>query len=241
MGIITPTPWARQPQYPIGVNSSHPFGSVLDFVWNGGAKTYVDVKSAFNVPPASGTVWTPKPQGLAISNTGTAGSTLALTGKQKITGYPYVLFGYGYFLSSANTWRLSPFLDNSGGGYVAGIRLSSSTAVELALRYNYGTTRTIAITTGSGTNSGLAICAIAQVFSETDYRFYCNGQQTTGTLSPGTLTSLDRLGDSIGGTMNGGIWVSGYGSGRVVPDGYAKWLTANPQKIWQIFSPLVSP
>ena len=224
-GILQPT---GRPQ----LYRSHPLAKALDYVWIGGDLSGIDLARKLKAPPPSGTTRTSKFRGVALANTGTAGTTVAISGANI---FPYVQIGVGYFLSSGNSWRLSNVLQNSGGGYQSGIRLYSSTQIEAQLQYNYGTARSLTLTPGGTISDGSQLlAAILVVYSSTDYRLFCKGLSASGSLSPGTLGSFDRVTPPCD-TLNGGMLLQGYGFGRAISDDIAIALTKDPSRIWRIF------
>lgn len=224
-GILQPT---GRPQ----LDRSHPLAKALDCVWIGGDLSGIDLARKLKAPPPSGTTRPNKFRGVALANTGTAGTTVAISGANI---FPYVQIGVGYFLSAANSWRLSNVLQNSGGGYQSGIRLYSSTQIEAQLQYNYGTARSLTLTPGGTISDGSQLlAAILVVYSSTDYRLFCKGVSANGTLSPGTLGSFNRVTPPCD-TLNGGMLLQGYGFGRAISDALAIALTKDPSRIWRIF------
>lgn len=231
-------PWTSQPQCPVSVDRSSLLGRVLDYAWVGNTLSGQDVLRNLVVPMPAGAGLSATPQGVVLTSVGNNSSSVPI---QPITTYPFFLIGWGYFLNGANNWTVSQLLA-AGGGYNAQIRLETSSSVGLDLQYNYGAHRSLTIPI-SGVNAGTPVCMILQVFSETDYRLYCNGQQANGTLSPGTLNAgggFDKV-YGIGYQVNGGHWFQGHGQGRVMSDAQALHLSANPQEIWTLFAPLRRP
>jgi hypothetical protein len=230
--VIVPDLPLAQPRGIAEFNRQDPLGRCLDSAWLGSDLSGKAVGGGLIIAPTAGSALKATTRGLAIANTGTVGTMVAVPA---ITEFPYVQAGLGYFDGSAASYVLSQ-LDTAAGGYASRIAISTSTAVALTLRYNFGTTRTLTVTTGSGTNAGLLICAIAVFYSETDYRLFVNGQQANGTLSPGALGSLNRV-MPPGGTLNGGLYFTGFGSGRAISDVDALRITENPDLIWGMFEP----
>jgi len=229
MGLIL-VPASRLEQPTTGrvrFNRQNPLGAALDEAWLGRDVSGRSISGRLTAAPPSGAQVKAAAPGLAITHTGTTGTAVAFSGG---TVFPYIQVGFGYFLSSGGNYEFSS-LTNSGGGYTSQIRLSSSTAVEVALRFNFGTLQTLPLTVGSGVSGGKLLCMIFQVFSATNYRLYCNGLQANGTTSPGTFGSLNRVAPP-GGNINGGVFFSGFGFGRALTDAQALAITANPQLIW---------
>lgn len=229
--LVLRKPWAEQPQEHRGVNRSSLIGGVLDRLWIGNQLDGRCIISGLSAPPPSGSTLTPMSQGLAVS----AGGTTTNTAIGAITSFPIVLFGFGYFNTSAGAWELSG-LSASGGGYLARIALASETTVALDLQIGFGTLRSTAITLSSST--GVMICAAAQIFSDTDYRVYINGQMASGTLTAGTMGGGFNQTLNAASHLNGGMLASGYGVGRSVPDDYMMALTRNHSAVW---SELIAP
>ena len=231
--IIVPQrmPWRRQPTETAKINRLHPLGAAIQAVWLGSSLAGRELISGVNQAPGSGSsVGVVGPGGLALKNTGTAGS--AVTQRLAITAFPYVMVGYGYFGSTGGAWQLG-YMQSSSGGTNVRIALASATNVQLDIRYAFGTNRTLAITLS--TTQLVPICMMLVAYSATDYRFFANGKQSNGTLSPGTLPSLDRM-LAPGDTLNGGMWLQGYGQGVVVSDSDALKITANPEgELWGMF------
>lgn len=219
---------AVQPQYAAQLDRSHPLGAVLDHVFLGTQLDGRDIAGGMIAPPPSSTVIDSRPQGRTLVGNGTAGTKVAITGVNK---YPIIVFGYGYFGTSANNWELVA-LSSSGLGYSCVLRLQSSSAVEFQVQFNYGTLRSLSVTVPAVLN--VPFCMIGQILSETDQRFYVNGQMTTNTSSPGTLGSFDRI-SPPSSNLTGGLWASGVGVGRSMPDAAALAITANPSLMWGMF------
>lgn len=184
--------------------------------------------------PPSGTVRTPSSRSaIAISNTGTAGAAVEMPDVASFK--PIALFGYGYFLNDGGAWIFQQ-VNRGASGNTATITLDSSTAIRLLLQFGFGTTRIITVTLP--TVIGVPLCAIAGVYSATDYYIACNGILTEGTLSPGTFSNMDQVWNN-GGTLNGGLWASGHGFGDVVDRQHARWITEDPEnRLWDyLFDP----
>lgn len=231
--IIVPQrmPWRRQPTETAKINRLHPLGAAIQAVWLGSSLAGRELISGVNQAPGSGSsVGVVGPGGLALKNTGTAGSVVAQ--RVPVTAFPYVMVGYGYFNSAGGAWQLGQFSSTSGGTIVR-IAISGSTTVALDVRYAFGTQRTVTITLSSALS--VPVCMMCVAYSSTDYRFFANGKQSNGTLSPGTLPSLDRM-YAPGDTLNGGMWLQGYGKGVAVSDSDALKITANPEgELWGMF------
>lgn len=223
----------RQPAWYPALDRLHPLGVALDHLYSAAHPGGHDLIGGLLAPPPAGVTVSPSAEAVGWVATGAAGTNKTISG---VNRFPIVLFGYGRFADASNSWRLSPMLQSSGTGYLAGIRLASSTDVSLVVQFNFGTTRTIAISLPTALN--VPIAAIAVIYSATDYRLFVNGKSAVGTLSPGTLGAFD-LASPPAGTFYGRLWSQGYGCGRAVPDAAALDLTANPEKLWRMFrSPL---
>lgn len=222
-------PWERQPPIRSAVNSNHPLAKALQLAWVGGDLSGVDIFQGYRVPLLSGTTISARAQGRAFAHTGTSGSLQAFPSEATL---PYVQIGYGYFNTAGGGWLLSS-LNTAAGGYLSRLALASSTTVAADVRWNFGTSRTLTITLPTTLDTPICVALVA--YSSTDYRFFCNGQQQNGTLSPGTFGSLDRM-FAPGDTINGGVWFTGFGSGVALDDGYLIKLTANPGLyLWSLF------
>lgn len=219
----------RQPAATPLLDLLHPLGAALDHLYSAAHPGGHDLIGGLLAPPPAGVTVSPSAEGLGWVATGTSGTNKTIAG---VNRFPIVLFGYGRFSDAAGNWRLSPLLQSSGTGYLASIRLASSTDVSLVVQFNFGTTRTITISLPTALN--VPIAAIAVIYSATDYRLFVNGKSATGTLSPGTLGAFD-LASPPAGTFSGRLWFQGYGCGRAVPDAAALELTANPEKLWRMF------
>lgn len=222
-------PRDRQPQFRAALDKASALGAVLDYAWLGSDASGVDVSGRLRPALAAGTKVVARPNGRALENTG---STVTSATFPAVSVFPYVQIALGYVNNIAGV-ALSQ-LGKSGGGYSSSIELYSSTQVTLGIRFNYGTYRNITITTGVGTSSGMLLCALAQVFSATDYRLYCNGQQANGSASPGTFGSLDLV-TVPGSSLYGGLLMTGFGFGRTLPDDLARLISAQPKRIWEAF------
>lgn len=222
-------PWDQQPQEYAPVDPDHPLGRALDAAWIGNDLGGVDVLKGHKVSLLSGVTIANTTRGKAFAHTGTSGSVVAIPGEASL---PYVQVGYGYFNTAGGAWILSS-LNTAAGGYTSRLALASSTTVALDIRWNFGTSRTLTITLPTTLNTPICVALVA--YSSTDYRFFCNGQQQNGTLSPGTFGSLDRM-FGPGDTINGGVWFTGFGSGVAVSDADMLDITANPEaKLWGMF------
>lgn len=223
----------RQPSSNPALDRLHPLGVALDHLYSAAHPGGHDLIGGLLAPPPAGVTVSRSAEGLGWVATGAVGTNKTIAGVQR---FPIVLFGYGTFATASNNWNLSPSLTASGGGYAAAIQTASATGVRLLLRFNFGTSTSIVVTLPTALN--VPICAIAVIYSATDYRLYVNGKSAVGTLSPGTLGSFD-LTTPPTGTHNGRLWANGFGCGRAVPDAAALDLTANPEKLWRMFrSPL---
>lgn len=223
----------RQPSGTPLLDLLHPLGAALDHLYSAAHPGGHDLIGGLLAPPPAGVTVSRSAEGLGWVATGAVGTNKTIAG---VNRFPIVLFGYGRFADATGNWRLSPLLQSSGTGYLAGIRLASSTDVSLVVQFNFGTTRTITI--GLPTALNVPIAAIAVIYSATDYRLFVNGRTATGTLSPGTLGAFD-LTSPPAGTFSGRLWANGFGCGRAIPDAAALDLTANPEKLWRMFrSPL---
>lgn len=207
------------------IDEAHPLAEVLQYVWTGDApgggrdRIRGALAGVYSGATRHGT-----PQGLAIVANGTL--TGGFTGNAQIGAFPYFQIGYGWFNSSGGAWALN-WHTAAAGGTISQLALASSTTVSLSLRYAFAQPqRTITVTLP--TTVGVPICAIAQVFSATDYRLYVNGRMTTGTTTTGAITQLDRF-YALGEQLNGGLWLSGHGQGATISDAEALAITANPR------------
>lgn len=231
--IIVPQrmPWRRQPTETATINRNHPLGAALQCVWTGHSISGRElIRGANLAPAASSSIGVVAPGGVAIKNSGTAGSLV--TPPVVISTYPYVMAGYGYFNSTGANWTLGNF-NSSGGGTLVRMAVSTSPNVAMDVRYAFGTQRTLTINVG--TNTAAPICMIFVAYSATDYRFFANGKQSNGTLTPGTLPSLNLM-MTVADTLNGGMWLQGYGKGVPVSDSDALKITANPEgELWGMF------
>jgi hypothetical protein len=226
---IVHVPWDQQPQELPSVDPDHPLGRALDVAWVGGDLSGVDVLKGHKVALLSATTVGNTTRGKAFTHTGTAGSLVAVPGEATL---PYVQIGYGYFNTAGGAWVLSR-LGNSAGGYDSRLALASSTTVAADVRWNFGTSRTLTITLPTTLNTPICMALVA--YSSSDYRFFANGQQQNGTLSPGTFVSLDRM-YPPGDTLNGGMWFTGFGSGAALSDEELLRITANPEsELWSMF------
>lgn len=223
-----------QPQErPLVLNRKNPLGAVLDAVWLGNDLTGQAIGRNLVAPPPSGTILKPGPYGQALYS-----AAAVSTSEVDIPGagvFPYLLLGFGYFNDSAGNWRLAA-IGEGGYGNGSAIRLESATAVSALLQYNFGTAQILPITLGAGVNSGLPICALLQVFSPTDYRFYANGLQANGSTSPGPFIGFTKA-YAPADTLQGGVYLTGYGFGRALTDAQALQITRNPQMLWDAFQP----
>ncbi len=226
------------------IDEAHPLAAALQYVWTGDApgggrdRIRGALAGVYSGATRHGT-----PQGLAIVANGTLSGSPS-TANAQLNAFPYVQIGYGWFNSSGGAWVLN-WHGATGGGTISQIALASSTTVALGLRYAFAQPqRTITVTLP--TTVGVPICAIAQVFSATDYRLYVNGRMTTGSTTTGSMTTLDRF-YSLGEQLNGGLWLSGHGQGATISDAEALAITANPRaelaKLFQrrIWVPVSAP
>lgn len=222
-------PWDQQPQEAVGVDPDHPLGRALDAAWIGNDLSGVDVLKGHRVALLSATTIGRTTRGNAFTHTGTAGTAVAVPGEAAL---PYVQIGYGYFVNAGGAWVQSQ-LSAAAGGYLSRLALASSTTVTADVRWNFGTQRTLTITLP--TTIATPICMALVAYSSSDYRFFANGQQQNGTLNPGTFVSLDRM-LPPGDTLNGGLWLTGFGSGAAVSDEDMLRITANPEvELWSMF------
>jgi hypothetical protein len=226
------------------IDEAHPLAEVLQYVWTGDApgggrdRMRGALAGVYSGATRHGT-----PQGLAIVANGTLSGSPS-TANAQLNAFPYVQIGYGWFNTSGGAWQLS-WHGAAGGGTISQLALASATTVSLSLRYAFAQPqRTITVTLP--TTVGVPICAIAQVFSATDYRLYVNGRMTTGSTTTGSMTTLDRF-YSLGEQLNGGLWLSGHGQGATISDAEALAITANPRvelaKLFQrrIWVPVSAP
>ena len=216
-----------QPPHRARVNTDHPLGRVLDYVFLGSSQTPdVDLIKGLRAPMPAGLLQQTRFRGRAVANAGTAGTAVAFVGG---TTLPYIQLCAGWMNA---TGTILSSIYNSGGGYVSQIEAESSTQVAFAVRFNFGTQRWLKVTPGGTVNDGstLLLC-LAQVFSATDYRLYVNGLQANGTLSPGTFGSLNSFAP-IAASLNGGCMVHGFGFGRALSDNLAIRLTKSPEEFW---------
>lgn len=226
---IVHVPWDQQPQELSPVDPDHPLGRALDAAWIGNDLGGTDALKGHKVALLSATTIGRTTRGNAFTHTGTAGSLVAVPGEAAL---PYVQIGYGYFNTAGGAWQLSR-LGNSAGGYESRLALASSTTVAADVRWNFGTSRNLTITLPTTLNTPICMALVA--YSSTDYRFFANGQQQNGTLSPGTFASLDRM-YAPGDTLNGGLWFTGFGSGASLSDEELLRITANPEaELWSMF------
>lgn len=223
-----------QPQErPLVLNRKNPLGAVLDAVWLGNDLTGQAIGKNLVAPPPAGTILKPGPYGQALySAAGVSTTEVDIPGAGV---FPYLLLGFGYFNDSIGNWRLAA-IGEGGYGNGSAIRLESATAVSALLQYNFGTAQILPITLGAGVNSGLPICALLQVFSPTDYRFYANGLQANGSTSPGSFVGFTKA-YAPADTLQGGLYLTGYGFGRALTDAQALQITRNPQMLWDAFLP----
>lgn len=222
---------SSQPQgRPLTLNRNNPLGAVLDNAWLGNDLSSWSIGGGIVAPPPAGTVVTPGAAGKALANTGAIGSLVPVPA----LAFPYLQIGLGYFNNASGNWSLSDLGDGSVG-YASALRLNSANSVHLSLRYNFGTVRTLALTVGSGVNSGRLLCCIAQVLSDTDYRLYCAGLQANGSSSPGTMGTGLNTARPPAHNLDGGLYLTGYGVGRSLSDAQALQITNNPQSLWDIF------
>lgn len=222
-------PWDQQPQEAVGVDPDHPLGRALDAAWIGNDLSGVDVLKGHRVALLSAITIGRTTRGNAFTHTGAAGSAVAVPGEAAL---PYVQIGYGYFVNAGGAWVQSQ-LSAAAGGYLSRLALASSTTVTADVRWNFGTQRTLTITLP--TTIATPICMALVAYSSSDYRFFANGQQQNGTLNPGTFVSLDRM-LPPGDTLNGGLWLTGFGSGAAVSDEDMLRITANPEvELWSMF------
>lgn len=227
--IVLPGGLREQPRGPASINRQNPIGAALDHVWIGNDLSGRDVAGGLIVPPLAGSALKAGTMGLALTNTGATGTPVDVPA---IAGYPYIQVAVGYFLSAASNFVISD-IGSSASGNSSRIQLNSSSVVAASIRFNFGTARSVTISQGS-VSTGRLLCAILQVFSETDYRFYVNGLQGNGSLTLGSYAPLNKM-MPLGGTLNGGIYLTGYGAGRTISDELAQWITKNPSLIWDIF------
>lgn len=227
--VVLPVGLRDQPSGPTILNRQNPLGAALDHVWLGNDLSGMDVAGGLIVPPWAGSALKAGTMGIALTNTGSTGTPVDVP---SISGFPYLQVAVGYFLSATSTFVLSD-IGSSASGNLSRIQLNSSSVMAASIRFNFGTTRSITVSPGSISN-GRLICAILQVFSETDYRFYVNGLQVNGSLTLGSYAPLSKI-MPMGGSLNGGIYLTGYGAGRMISDDLARWFTKNPSLIWDIF------
>lgn len=223
-------PRTELPQEAASIDGASTLGQVLQSAWLGNSIGGIDLIRGIKAPPPSTISVLPRQSGLALVGTaGTAGTLVTIPA----ISFPYVQVAFGYFSDAANNWILSS-LGSGGAGYASSIRQSSS-AIEFRLQYNFGTARTITVTTS---NVNTPICAVAVVYSSTDYRLFVNGKSATGTLSPGTLgTGMTSL-VPPGGTLNGGLYFTGFGSGNAITDEEALAITGDPSRLATLFDPV---
>ena len=228
--ILIKSTWEQQPQGPTSVNFSNPLVNCLDNLWLPDALEPVDIISGLkNVGAPSGASLGVGVGGRAIIGT-TSGSAVALPASR--SSYPCVLVAYGTFTAN-NSWSFLSFT-GSGGSLV--LRTDGTGKAQLSLRRNFGTSRTISSTASFPTNTPL--CMVAQIFSDTDYRLYVNGEQINGTLSFGTGGTWLTNQYPLAAAHPGSLFVAGQGWGRgTLPDSEALAISANPALLWQMFEP----
>lgn len=130
---------------------------------------------------------------------------------------PFVLVGAGFFSTAGGSWYIASV---GGSGSYAYIALLSSAQVELGLRFNFGTARSLPLT--FSTTLGPLFSCVAVVRSATDYTLCINGQKALGTLSPGTFAATLTNLSHPGTLLNGGLYFSGYGVGVDISDDAAQ-------------------
>lgn len=147
-------PRTTQPQYNATINRNSPLGRVLDYAWVGNNLSGIDriQKLAAPIPGVPGL--SASPRGMAITNTGAEAPTYINI--PAILTFPYILIGYGYFSNGSNDWQLGN-LASSGLGYIAAIRLESSSTAGFIIQSNYGSAQVITITV-PGINAGTPVC-----------------------------------------------------------------------------------
>lgn len=137
--------------------------------------------------------------------------------------YPAVLFGCG-FTSTRNGWF---YISALGSGSTIYLNHGGTGTIGLTARRNFGTQRAL-LTTGT-VAANVTTCVLAQLFSDTDYRLYANGEQVNGTLSFGTGGTWITGIEPVGGQGQGGIYLSGAGWGKgSISDELALRITRNP-------------
>lgn len=231
MMLIRRPAWTEQPRGLPRLRRDHPFGALLDSVWlpQGGG---LDHEGGIYTPLPSTASTAPHPRGLALTNTGSTDGTVANI--RAVNAFPFVLFAYGYFNTSAANYRLAR-IRNAAGASVAEIILLSGTQLALRAQGSGGTQRTLAVTVTGGMTSN-PMLAIAVARSSTDYSLYVNGQSADGTLDFGSSISMDRAW-AFGGNLNGGLFAMGYGAGRTLPADMLLDITRDPRLLWEAFEP----
>lgn len=228
MSIIVPNRSLLQPSGSLRTSRSTSIGEVLNHVFVGSDLSGYDRAGKLRLATNSNQSLRATSLGMAVVNATGSGPAAAVIPILKL---PIVLVFYGWWTSS-NGW-VGAALDSSSGGHSFALSCASSNTVQVNLRINFGTARTLSVAcTGSG--SGVPVCAIVQVFSDTDYRIYVNGTQANGTLSPGTGPSFDKM-LPISSQLQGGTWLVGSGGGKALTDTQALEYTRNPAKLWEMF------
>lgn len=223
-------PWTTQPQEAVRVDPGHPLGRCLDALWIGNSRAPIDlIGGRVGTGAPAGISVSARADGLAIVGSTSSGTAFSIP---SVTAYPYVCAAYGA-VSALNSWQL---FTQTGSGGSSGLSVSSTGLVQFKPRRNFGTSRTLSSANTYAANTPL--CIVVQVFSDTDYRLYVNGEQANGTLSFGTGGTWLINTSAIGSVLSGHIYLVGYGSGRgAMSDAEALAISADPAKLWGVFEP----
>lgn len=222
-------PWTAQPQEVVGINFDHPLAAALQYLWLPDTVAAVDLISGLRCTGAPSTV----SMGVAPEGRVWQGVTSSATGPNvPAQTYPFVAVMQGV-MAVNNGWQLLSL--GASGAYLT-VDVSSSHKVELLVRRNFGTGRILA--TAGSYPAGTLLTIIVQVFSDTDYRLYVNGEQVNGTLSFGTggtwVTGLTPIGAMLSGRQS----LLGFGSGKAsISDAFALEVTQSPAALWGTFEP----
>lgn len=228
MAIIVPNRSLLQPSGALRTSRSTPIGDVLNHVFVGSDLSGYDRAGKLCLATNSNQSLRATSRGMAVVNGTGAGPTASFV---PLFSLPIVLVFYGWW-NNANGW-IGAALSSSAGGHSFSISCASSNTVQVDIRFNFGTNRTLSVSC-SGAHTGTPACVIVQAFSDTDYRIYANGNQANGTLSCGSSPSFNSMWP-ISAIIQGGTWLVGSGGGRSLTDTQALEYTRNPAKLWEMF------
>lgn len=228
MSILLSNKKLVQPSGGLRTSKFTPIGEVLNHVFVGSDLGGHDRAGKLCLSPDQGSTLRATSRGIAvINNTGAGSSTYGTIPLLKL---PIVMVFYGWW-NGANGWFGAAL---TASGHSFDISVPSANIVQLSIRFNFGTYRTLQVAC-TGSNSQTPVCAIVQAFSDTDYRIYANGTQANGTLSCGTVPPGFNSMLPIGNGLQGGAWLVGVGGGKALTDVQALEYTRNHQKLWEMF------